>query len=87
MDGSPIETPEGPNIGLIGSPRRTADQQLCFIETPHRKVKRTVGYDEPNLTQYETAPTRWPRVASHPQGGQADQRGCGRQLKRRPAPS
>jgi len=25
-----------------------------FIETPYRKVKRTVGYDEPDLTQYET---------------------------------
>src|SRR3954452_7436438 len=51
----PIETPEGPKIGLIGSlatyGRITSNG---FIEPPYRKVKRTVGYDEPDLTQYET---------------------------------
>ena len=29
------------------------DQQYGFIETPYRKVKRTVGYDEPGLDKYE----------------------------------
>ena len=51
----PIETPEGPNIGLIGSLATYGRiNSYGFIETPYRKVKRTVGYDEPNLTEYET---------------------------------
>ena len=51
----PIETPEGPNIGLIGSLATYGRiNSYGFIETPYRKVKRTVGYDEPNLTSYET---------------------------------
>src|SRR3954449_8350649 len=50
----PIETPEGPNIGLIGSLATYGRiNSYGFIETPYRKVKRTVGYDEANLTQYE----------------------------------
>ena len=44
----PIETPEGPNIGLIGSLATYGRiNSYGFIETPYRKVKRTVGYDEP----------------------------------------
>ena len=36
----PIETPEGPNIGLIGSLSNYARiNQFGFIETPYRKVK------------------------------------------------
>jgi DNA-directed RNA polymerase subunit beta len=51
----PIETPEGPNIGLIGSLATYGRiNSYGFIETPYRKVKRTVGYDEAGLTQYET---------------------------------
>ena len=51
----PIETPEGPNIGLIGSLATYGRiNSYGFIETPYRKVKRTVGWDEPGLTQYET---------------------------------
>ena len=51
----PIETPEGPNIGLIGSLATYGRiNSYGFIETPYRRVKRSVGYDEPNLTQYET---------------------------------
>ncbi len=51
----PIETPEGPNIGLIGSLATYGRiNSYGFIETPYRKVKRTVGYDETGLTQYET---------------------------------
>ncbi len=51
----PIETPEGPNIGLIGSLATYGRiNSYGFIETPYRKVKRTVGWDEAGLTQYET---------------------------------
>ncbi|HEV8402343.1 MAG TPA: DNA-directed RNA polymerase subunit beta [Candidatus Limnocylindrales bacterium] len=51
----PIETPEGPNIGLIGSLATYGRiNSYGFIETPYRKVKRTVGYDESDLTRYET---------------------------------
>jgi DNA-directed RNA polymerase subunit beta len=50
----PIETPEGPNIGLIGSLATYGRiNSYGFIETPYRKVKRTVGYDESGLDQYE----------------------------------
>src|SRR6187397_522352 len=50
----PIETPEGPNIGLIGSLATYGRiNAYGFIETPYRKVKRTVGYDDPQLTTYE----------------------------------
>jgi DNA-directed RNA polymerase subunit beta len=50
----PIETPEGPNIGLIGSLATYGRiNSYGFIETPYRKVKRTVGYDEANLAQFQ----------------------------------
>jgi DNA-directed RNA polymerase subunit beta len=50
----PIETPEGPNIGLIGSLATYGRiNSYGFIETPYRKVKRTVGYDDTDLTRYE----------------------------------
>ncbi|MDD4145920.1 MAG: DNA-directed RNA polymerase subunit beta [Clostridia bacterium] len=40
----PIETPEGPNIGLIGSLSSYARvNEFGFIETPYRKVDKTVG--------------------------------------------
>jgi len=43
----PIETPEGPNIGLIGSLAIYARlDQYGFIETPYRVVKRGVVTDE-----------------------------------------
>ncbi|MBC7233902.1 MAG: DNA-directed RNA polymerase subunit beta [Chloroflexi bacterium] len=39
----PIETPEGPNIGLIGSLATYARvNEFGFIETPYRVVRRTV---------------------------------------------
>jgi len=51
----PIETPEGPNIGLIGSLATYGRiNSYGFIETPYRKVKRTVGWDDANLLEYET---------------------------------
>src|ERR1035437_8435821 len=50
----PIETPEGPNIGLIGS-RATHGRAKSygFTKTPYRKVKRTVAFDDPRLTEFE----------------------------------
>ena len=46
----PIETPEGPNIGLIG---RLASfsrvNEYGFIETPYRKVYRVLPCDDPRL--------------------------------------
>jgi DNA-directed RNA polymerase subunit beta len=46
----PIETPEGPNIGLIG---RLASfsrvNEYGFIETPYRKVKKALKPDDPKL--------------------------------------
>jgi DNA-directed RNA polymerase subunit beta len=50
----PIETPEGPNIGLIGSLATYGRiNAYGFIETPYRKVKRTVAWDEADLTAYK----------------------------------
>ena len=44
----PIETPEGPNIGLIGSLATYGRiNEYGFIETPYRRVKRTVAHDDP----------------------------------------
>ena len=41
----PIETPEGPNIGLIGSLSNYARvNQFGFIETPYRKVVSLAGF-------------------------------------------
>jgi DNA-directed RNA polymerase subunit beta len=50
----PIETPEGPNIGLIGSLATYGRiNEYGFIETPYRKVKRTVSWDDPDLLRYQ----------------------------------
>ncbi len=50
----PIETPEGPNIGLIGSLATYGRiNDYGFIETPYRKVKRTVAFDDSDLASYE----------------------------------
>src|SRR5450755_2466359 len=50
----PIETPEGPNIGLIGNLATFGQiNSYGFIETPYRKVKRTVAFDDPRLTEFE----------------------------------
>ncbi|RPI32031.1 MAG: DNA-directed RNA polymerase subunit beta, partial [Chloroflexota bacterium] len=46
----PIETPEGPNIGLIG---RLASfsrvNEYGFIETPYRRVRKALAPDDPRL--------------------------------------
>ncbi len=50
----PIETPEGPNIGLIGSLATYGRiNQYGFIETPYRRVKRSVAWDEPGIESLE----------------------------------
>ena len=46
----PIETPEGPNIGLIGSLATYGRiNEYGFIETPYRKVKRTIAADDKDI--------------------------------------
>ncbi|MCY3798314.1 MAG: DNA-directed RNA polymerase subunit beta [Chloroflexi bacterium] len=46
----PIETPEGPNIGLIGRLASYARvNELGFIETPYRRVVNEMAVDDPNL--------------------------------------
>ena len=46
----PIETPEGPNIGLIGRLASYARvNEYGFIETPYCKVLRTMAIDDPDL--------------------------------------
>jgi DNA-directed RNA polymerase subunit beta len=51
----PIETPEGPNIGLIGSLATYGRiNEYGFIETPYRRVKRSASFDDPDMAN-ETA--------------------------------
>jgi DNA-directed RNA polymerase subunit beta len=46
----PIETPEGPNIGLIGRLATFARvNEYGFIETPYRKVLNSLPKDDPRL--------------------------------------
>ena len=46
----PIETPEGPNIGLIGRLASYARvNEYGFIETPYRRVVKTLSCDDPRL--------------------------------------
>ena len=46
----PIETPEGPNIGLLGSLATYArTNNHGFIETPYRRVQRDILSNDPDL--------------------------------------
>jgi DNA-directed RNA polymerase subunit beta len=46
----PVETPEGPNIGLIGRLATFARvNEYGFIETPYRRVVKTLASDDPRL--------------------------------------
>ncbi|HZU87327.1 MAG TPA: DNA-directed RNA polymerase subunit beta, partial [Anaerolineaceae bacterium] len=46
----PIETPEGPNIGLIGRMATFARvNEYGFIETPYRRVTKVLSSDDPRL--------------------------------------
>jgi DNA-directed RNA polymerase subunit beta len=48
----PIETPEGPNIGLIGNMATHAlINRYGFIETPYRRVFHMLRSDDPRLLQ------------------------------------
>ena len=51
----PIETPEGPNIGLINYLASYAKiNEYCFIEAPYRKVDKTTG-KVTDIVEYMTA--------------------------------
>jgi len=46
----PIETPEGPNIGLLGSLATYARlNDYGFIETPYRKIRKTIDITDPDI--------------------------------------
>ena len=46
----PIETPEGPNIGLIGRLASFARvNEFGFIETPYRRVCKILKFDDPRM--------------------------------------
>ena len=46
----PIETPEGPNIGLLGSLATfSRTNEHGFIETPYRLVKKTINSKDPSI--------------------------------------
>src|SRR5947209_2956113 len=50
----PIETPEGPNIGLIGSLATYARTNAYgFIETPYRRVYNQIPANSPHLVGRE----------------------------------
>jgi len=50
----PIETPEGPNIGLIGRLASFAKvNEFGFIETPYRRVRKTLPSDDLRLVDRE----------------------------------
>ncbi|TMC58013.1 MAG: DNA-directed RNA polymerase subunit beta, partial [Chloroflexi bacterium] len=52
----PIETPEGPNIGLIGSLATYAQvAQFGFIEAPHRKIFKSVRNDCRSAAGFRTS--------------------------------
>src|SRR5450631_336856 len=60
----PIETPEGPNIGLIGSLATFARvNEFGFIETPFRRVYREVSTSEPRVLAGRTV------ARAYPEGG------------------
>lgn len=87
----PIETPEGPNIGLINSLATFARvNKYGFIETPFRRVRDGVVTDEvaylsamEEAKYYVARPTpRWTRPQAHggprglPSGRRGDRRGA-----------
>ena len=64
----PVETPEGPNIGLIGSLATYARiNQFGFIETPYRTVVNTVVTTPTSWSATSCArPSRMPRARRLP---------------------
>ena len=66
----PIETPEGPNIGLIGNLATYGEiNRYGFIETPYRKVIRELSPDAPELIG------QTPRESGHRPARRRDSRG------------
>jgi DNA-directed RNA polymerase subunit beta len=62
----PIETPEGPNIGLIGSLATYAEvNEFGFIETPYRRILKSVKNDGKALIGYRL----FEKVSDDAQGG------------------
>ena len=52
----PIETPEGPNIGLLGSMATYArTNEYGFLETPYRRVHSQISSHDPGLVGREVA--------------------------------
>jgi DNA-directed RNA polymerase subunit beta len=50
----PLAPPEGPNIGLIGSLATYGRiNSYGFIETPYRRVKRTIAWDDADVESFE----------------------------------
>ena len=67
----PIETPEGPNIGLIGRLATYARvNDYGFIETPYRRVVKQLYADDPRLVGRTVR-----EDVSDPEAGQGDRRG------------
>ncbi|HEY7926996.1 MAG TPA: DNA-directed RNA polymerase subunit beta [Candidatus Dormibacteraeota bacterium] len=59
----PIETPEGPNIGLIGSLATFARvNEFGFIETPFRRVYREVAASNGRVLEGRTAADAYPQA-------------------------
>ena len=83
----PIETPEGPNIGLIGSLATYGRiNEYGFIETPYRKVKRpTVATTTRASSTRSPTPTSPPRRQRGPQEGQEVHQGGVAELKKQKA--
>ena len=84
----PIETPEGPNIGLIGSLATYGRiNDYGFIETPYRKVKRTVAWDDPDLADLHRRrrPRRQGRRGHRPRRASRSPRPRPAELKRQKA--
>ena len=74
----PIETPEGPNIGLIGRLASFARvNEYGFIETPYRKVKTQLPCTDPLLEG--RAPARGPDRPENRGGGDQGRRAHHRQ--------
>ena len=89
----PIETPEGPNIGLIGSLATYGRiNEYGFIETPYRKVKRAVAWNDPDIErEIADADVGDQGRQGRAQEGQDASRRCGRRAQeaegRAPSPS
>ena len=63
----PIETPEGPNIGLISSLSCFACiNEYGFIESPYRKVQKGVVVDEIKILNPGDTHTRWATSSAAP---------------------